>query len=320
MNVAQVGRSIDGGGKFQSWQHCVAGAERCTFFTQGEKGPPLIWPLLLHHLLRCLVWMVGLGTRQALANLSSDRLGDYDMHCALQVERIARHNASPPSPLRSSSYAGSIHRRLLSAARGRTVDILIPGWARCGPGPSPRFTIQRSSNLPRPRLQWSWQALVGKVLGVQAVAWVKKLRSSVARHRGRRRNAALCNKGRPHDQAAFGNEIIWWGRRFMPIWWSTPVLYYESFAYPWLNAVLFPLRYWDCYRPQPELHYQKKRLKFTCLSYLWFKTFNEYNQMRILLTRSPELFSPRSISPDSKMGEQDSDNMTCVPGPVRCHF
>ena len=36
--------------------------------------------------------------------------------------------------------------------------------------------------------------------------------------------------------------------------------------------------------------------------------------MRILLTRSPELFSPRSISPDSKMGEQDSDNMTCVPG------
>ena len=36
--------------------------------------------------------------------------------------------------------------------------------------------------------------------------------------------------------------------------------------------------------------------------------------MRILLTRSPELFSPRSISPDSKMCEQDSDNMTYVPG------
>ena len=44
--------------------------------------------------LRCLVCMEGLGTRAALANLFSDRLVDHVMHCAWQVKRIARHNAS----------------------------------------------------------------------------------------------------------------------------------------------------------------------------------------------------------------------------------
>ena len=193
-------------------------------------------------------------------NQPSDRLGDHAMNCAWQGERIARHNS-----LRDTLYNTAVSAALgptregqflLPGEGGKPADVFIPHHtggkdaaldvtvvnplqaslvARAATEPGHALNVAHKRKIDKSWQPCHDQGIVFLPLAVEslgawhksAIAEVKKLGSSLARHTGEeesvtinhlfqrlsidlmRGNAALFNNRNPGDEAA-GDEGLGW--------------------------------------------------------------------------------------------------------------